>query len=81
MGNCQQIVEITVNLTHDCGVRIPQTPFVEPLGVIHVAGRRRYGRRGQRLGAAAAVGRVAWQQPNGGPTTATVVAAIRWRQR
>jgi hypothetical protein len=40
MENRQQIVEITINLTHDCGIWIPQTPFVEPLGVIHVAGRR-----------------------------------------
>ncbi len=38
MKNCQQIVKITVNLTHDCGVQIPRTPFVETLGVIHVAG-------------------------------------------
>jgi hypothetical protein len=78
MENCQQIVEITVNLTLDCGVRIPRTPFVKPLGVIHVVGRRQgCGRQGQRLGAAAAVGRVARQQPDGGSTTATAVAAVR----
>ena len=78
MENCQQIVEITVNLTQGCGVRIPQTPFVKPLGVIHVVGRRQgCGHQGQCLGAVAAVGRVAQQQPNGGSRTATAVAAVR----
>jgi hypothetical protein len=77
MENHQQIIKITVNLTHICGVWIPRTPFVEPLGVIYVAGRRQgCGCRGRRLDAAAAVGRVARQQPDGGPTMSTAVAAV-----
>jgi len=76
MENCQLILKITVNLPHYCGVRIPQTPFVEPLGRIHVAGRRQgCGHRGQRLGAGAVVGRVERQQLDGGPTM-----AAQWRQ-
>jgi hypothetical protein len=78
MEHFHQIVKITVNLTHDCGVRIPRTPFVEPLGVIHVAGRQQgCGRQGQRLGVAAVVGRVARQQPDGSTTMVTAVAVVR----
>ena len=83
MENCQLILEITVNLPHDCGVLISQTPFVEPLGRIHVAGRRQgCGHRGRRLGAAAVVGQVAqsssmavqWRQWSGSsPMAATVM--------
>jgi hypothetical protein len=82
MGICQQIIKITINLTHDCGVQIPQTLFIKPLGVIHVAGRRQgCGRQGQRLDAAVAARWVVWQQPNGGPTTTMAVAVVQWQQR
>jgi hypothetical protein len=81
MENHRQIVKITINLTHDCKVRIPQTSFVKPLGVIPVAGRRQgCGRRGQCLDAAAVAGQVARQQPGGGPMTVTAVAVIQWWQ-
>ena len=37
MGHRQQIIEVSVNLAHNyCGVRIPRTPYLEPLKVIHV---------------------------------------------
>ncbi len=55
MEHRQQIVEITVNLTHDCGVRIPRIPFVKPLGVIHVAGPMAVQQRQQQ-----------WRQSDGG---------------
>ena len=36
MGHRQQIIEVSVNLAHNCGVRIPRIPYLEPLKLIHV---------------------------------------------